>query len=571
MALVNTDSLNTQLQNMSRLPAVRQVGLLLGLAASIALGVSVVMWSQSPNYGILYTGLSGKDAADVTQALDRTGIAYKVDGTTGDIMVPATKVRDARLKLAAQGLPHSSTAGFDIMEKQEGFGTSQFLERARYQRAMEGELARTIMGINTVEDARVHLAVPKESAFIRNRKKPSASVMVKLYSGRNLEKGQVAAIVHLVASGIPNLAPSQVTVVDQNGDLLTGDNNAQGGSLNAGQLDYTHQVEHAYIDKIQNILSPIIGASGVRAQVVADMDFTRSEQTQETYNPDLPAVRSEQKFESSSPVGAAGAGGIPGALSNQPPGGGSAPQQTAATANNPNAINNANNNGGSNAGGANGNNGGTTKQSSSSSPRKTVKRSTMNYELDKTISHTRRPVGQLRRLSVAVVVDDKQTVGANGKVERKPRTPQELARITSLVKDAVGFSAQRGDTVNVINASFTQPVTAKPLPSPPLWKQAWVWDVGKQALGVGLVILMFFGLLRPVMRALASRPVRVAAAGGGPELAEDQLSLSGGSAAARLPSPNGDYEASLNAAKGFVNQDPKRVAQVVKHWVTSES
>lgn len=554
MELVKAENLSAQFQGMSRLPVVRQVGLLVGLAASIALGVSIVMWSHTPNYSVLFGSLNDKDASAVVASLQKNGIEYKVDPSTGAVMVAASKVHEARLKLAAEGLPHSSDMGFELMEKQEGFGTSQFLEKARYQRAMEGELARTIMSLNAVANARVHLALPKDSVFIRDRRKATASVFVDLYPGRTLDEGQVAAVVHMVASSVPNLEPGNVTVVDQQGQLLTAPNRSHDMALSASQFAYERQVEQSYVDRIQNILAPIVGSDGVRAQVMADLDFTVTEQTQEVYNPDLPAVRSEQSFEEQTPAGSMD-GGVPGALSNEPPGAATAPQQTAAGT----------------ARGAGKAAAETVRTASAKTPMKTVKRSTMNYELDKTISHTRRPTGAIKRLSVAVVVDEKQTVNDTGDVVHTPRTQAEIDRITSLVKDAVGFNAQRGDTINVISSSFATPPQLAPLPEPPLWKQPWVWDIAKQVGGLVAIALLFFGVLRPVMRSLATRPIvkRVASVGGG-EVAEDQLTLSG-DGTPRLPRPDKSYDSSLSAAKGLVSQDPKRVAQVVKNWVANES
>ncbi len=563
MALVKAEDINTQFKNMSHLPMLRQLGLLIGLAASIALGVAVVLWSQTPNYSPVFNGLSGTDASAVMSALQRDNIPYKLEA--GTLMVPASKLNEVRLKLAGEGLPHGTNTGFELLSKQQGFGTSQFIERARYQHAMEGELARTIASINAVENARVHLAVPRESVFIRASKKPSASVMVELYPGRSLDAGQVTAIMHLVASSVPNLDADGVTVVDQRGQLLTPDESPHSMALSNTQFKYTRKIEQAYSRKILNLLSPLVGRNNVRAQVVADMDFTQSEQTREVYNPNSLAVRSEQRFDEQVPVGS-GVGGVPGALSNEPPGAGTAPQQVTppASAGNTNAANAGTNAQPKPAGSTN------ASKKITRTPYKTTKRSTINYELDKTISHTRRPSGVLQRLSVAVVVNDTQSVNAKGKRVDTPLAPKELSRIAQLVKDAVGYNVQRGDTVNVINAAFKAPTMVAPLPKPPIWKQPWVWSIGKQLLGALAVILLVFGVLRPVMRGLATRPVHTVAKDEAQEdMAEDQLTLSDGTQQ-RLPAPNGQYENALEMAKAAVGDDPRRVAQVVKTWVASE-
>jgi len=547
MALVKADSLNAQFVGMTHLPVVRQLGLLIGLAASIALGVSIVLWSQTPNFSVLYADLSERDAAEVVQALQQGEIAYRIDDKTGALMVPASQVRQARLHLASAGLPNSSggMAGFELLEESQGFGTSQFVQQARYHKALEGELARTIVTMSHVQSARVHLAIPKESVFVRDRKKPSASVLVHLHPGRTLDEPQVGAIVHLVASSVPNMSPEQVTIVDQRGEMLTRKDISREMALTASQFDYTRKVESAYIERIESILAPIVGHGGLRAQVTADIDFTLSEQTQESFNPQQSALRSEQSVEERS-TGAID-GGVPGALSNQPPGEGVAPEQVAIVE------------------------GEGAQLAPASGPSRSTKRATRNFELDKTISHTRKPSGSVLRLSVAVVVDDRKEVDARGQVTTTPRTAEELEQITNLVKDAVGFDAERGDAVNVISAAFATPEPVAPLPEPPLWEQPWLWDVAKQVSGVLVALVLALVVLRPVMRSLAkvppARAVLPAGQGAG-QLSEDQLTLGGGDVP-RLPS-GASYENNLNAARGMVGQDSRLVAQVVKGWVAKE-
>lgn len=540
MAEAAGGKLTAVMDGLGHLSVFRQIGVMLGLAASIALAGVVVMWSQEPAYQMIYSGLNDRDSLDITKALDQAGIPHKMSGSGGTILVPGDKVHDARLRLAGQGLPKGNATGFELLDKEQGLGVSQFMENARYQRALEGELAKTIGSIRGVQGARVHLAIPKQSAFVRDRdrKAPSASVMLSLYAGPSLDHGQVASIINLVASSVPNLSPDKVTVVDQAGRLLSGAQSSSDIRLTATQFEYRKQLEDYYIKRIEDILIPVVGREGVRAQVSADMDFSVIEQTQESYNPDLPAIRSEQTFEDRS-NGANTAAGIPGALTNQPPAGG-----TAAA----NARNN--------------------DQDRAAAPQSSVKRVTRNYELDKTISHTQFPTGNVKRLSIAVVVDDHQETDAEGNVVRKPRGEEELARLTSLTKEAIGFNAQRGDSLNVINASFMAQPQLEPPPEPSLLEKPWLWDVGKQVLAGIAVLVLIFAVLRPLFKNLVERaPARVVA-GDIEARVLGQQQLAGGQTP-QLPRGN-PYEQNVNTAQNLATQDPKRVAQVVKNWVASD-
>ncbi|MCP3868855.1 MAG: flagellar M-ring protein FliF, partial [Gammaproteobacteria bacterium] len=441
-------------QTLMENPVVKQLGVMIGIAASVAIGVAVVLWSQSPSYSMLFGNLSPKDAPEVISALQQAGIEYEVDQKTGVVMVPSAKLQDARMKMAAQGLPHTNSIGFELLQQETGFGTSRALEAARFHRALEGELARTISTLANIEKARVHLATPKQSVFVRKRKKPSASVVVKLYPGRVLDKSQIAAITHLVASSVPELESDRITIVDNRGELLSNQLDKGDMLLTATQFDYTKRFEEDLRQRVVNILTPILGEESVRAQVTAELDFTRTEQTAERYNPDPRSVRSEQVNEQASRLSPVQ--GVPGALSNQPPAAGIAPEEAN--------------------GGENGEGGG--------SPLNTTKRAVRNYELDKTISHTQLSTGALRRLSVAVVVDDaivpvvKSTADTEAGAEeeeeeegqvqftRVQRSPEDINRITELVKEAIGFNASRGDSGRAINAAFMAPTQMEPLPSP---------------------------------------------------------------------------------------------------------
>lgn len=530
-------------------PMLRQLGVMVALAVSVALGVAVVLWSQTPNYSLLYSSLEDREMSAVVEGLDQLKVQYKLDAGSRAIMVPSSQVDELRLKLAGLGLPRGGGMGFELLEKDTGFGTSHAIERVRIQRALEGEIARSVMTIQSVRSARVLLALPKQSVFLRNAKKPSASVVVNLHAGRSLSQREVDAIVHLVASGVPQLDSTQVTVVDQKGTLLNSKQNDDAMAMTGKQFEYKQGLENHLMNRVENILLPMVGQAGLRAQVSADVDFTLSEQTQERFNPDLPAIRSEQVSEEQSNM--AGAQGIPGALSNQPPAGGQAPEvaQDAAA--------------GEIAGGASNVN----------------KRQIRNYELDKTISHTRMASGYVKRLTVAVVVDNKRTPGQE---ESVAYTDEELAKFTALVKEAVGFDATRGDRVTVTNAAFKLPEIPAPPPELAIWEQPWFWDVAKQALGGIFVVILFFGILRPTIKSLlakdkeaaqlAAAQEMMAASGGGQggggagrsggnyELGEDEELK-------RLEAPK-SYEQRLDMARKIAGDDPKRVAQVMKSWVT---
>ena len=537
MDLVKAENVTVPFQGMTTLPILRQLGLLIGLAASIALGVAIVLWMQTPNYTRLPGQLSGQTLNDVISVLERNNIRYNVDPSTGSVMVDSSKVNEAKLKLAAESLSLTSGHGFEMIEKDQGFGTSSFLQKARYKRAIEGELARTISSMRPVRSARVHLALPKDSAFIRNKQEASASVFISLIPGHAIEKNQIAAITNLVASSISNLKTSQVTIVDDKGKLLSYAESEKMMGLTTSQLEYTRNIEKTFVARIERMLNPIVGLGNVRAQVTAEVDFTQTESTQEIFNPDLSAVRSEQSSEEQSQ--GASQGGIPGALSNQPPAAATAPQQ------------------------ANQQAGVTTQQGSN----KTSRRSTKNYELDKTISHTRNRAGAIKRLSIAVVLNNKTTTpGKGNQVKELPYTQQELDRMTTLVRETVGFNVLRGDSVNVINVPFTK-VEIEALPEEAIYEKTWVWDLAKQVLGGLVVLIMILGILRPVMKNLAvAPPIRKVISESGEELDEDQLRLSGADEKRRLAKV-ASYEENLQLAQSLAAQEPKRVVQVVKNWM----
>ncbi|MDO6564684.1 flagellar basal-body MS-ring/collar protein FliF [Amphritea sp. 1_MG-2023] len=541
----------------NRLGLVRQLGLMVGLAATIAIGFAVVLWSQEPDYRVLYNNISYADANPIVEQLQLNAIPYKFDSTGHNILVAEEYLHKARLRLAAEGFNGDNTVGFELLDKEQGLGTSQFMETARYRRGLEGELARTVTSMLAVRSARVHLALPKQSVFIRDQRKPTASVFLDLVAGRRLEAIQVEAIANLVASSIPELSSEDVTVVDQKGRLLNTRDMDTDVVLAAKQLEYTRRIEETLVNRVNSILQPVVGLGRYRAEVSADIDFTAVEQTDEIYNPDLPALRSEQTLDEST-TGQAAAKGVPGALSNQPPGASSVPETGASGIQNEGVV----------------------ERSASKNARS---QATRNYELDRSISYTKHQMGQIKRLSVAVVVDDIPTAGANGAEKVRAAWDQnELDRLSILVKDAVGYSALRGDSVSVINSPFAVPEVYQE-EEIPIWKQEWVLDLVKQVLGGLFVLLLVFGVLRPIMKSLALSAAQKAAAEGEENKSEsdlaaglESLDMSGISADhvtfsgidnALAPTPNETYEYQMNAIRSMIAEDPAKVAQAIRQWV----
>ena len=528
----------------------RQAGFLLVLAASVAIGVYVVMWSQTPNYSLLYGSLSNQDVSEVLDNLQKAGIQYRVDEGSGAVMVPSSQVHDARMKLASAGLPKSASTGFGMLREEQGIGTSQFIEQARYQHALEIELAKTIEKLGSVRSARVHLALPKQSTFIRHKKKANASVLLDIYGGYEIESGQVSAIASLVAASVPNLESENVSIVDQNGRLMTLDGRDDALGQSTSQFKYTRKVEESYIRRVEDILAPIVGINGVKAEVTAELDFTSTEQTREFYNPDLPALRSEQ-IEEEAQGASTPQGGIPGALSNQP-----VASDTQAE--------------------------GSLASQGEEAATMMQRRATRNFELDKTISHTRMQMGTLRRLSIAVLLDHKRVVNEEGEATYTEHSPEEILQITGLVKEAIGYNALRGDRVNVINAEFNRPDPLEELPAEPIWQQSWVLDLAKQVAGAVFVLFLVFGVLKPSLKNLVNKEISLnqavlaaapaalpaSAAAGAGGMDEKALPSSGD-----FPQLNGpdNHQNSMETVKGFVKDDPMLTAQVVKGWVGEES
>lgn len=553
MVDADDNSKPTLMQQLLGSGSQQKIALMVAAAASIALLAGLWLWGQDPDYKVLYSNLSDRDGGAIIEVLQQQNIPYKFAEGGGALLVPANLVHETRLRLASQGLPKGGTNGFELMENQK-FGTSQFLEQVNYQRALEGELARSVETVGSVQSARVHLAIPKPSVFVKEQQKPTASVVLSLYPGRTLDSGQITGIIHLISSSVPNMPAQSVTVVDQSGNLLSaGRDNAAQQLMDATQLKYLRQIEQDYIKRIEDLLVPITGQQNVRVQVTANIDFSQTEQTAETFRPNQPpnqaAVRSTQTVETLN--GTQGTGGVPGALSNQPPQPATAPIVTPANAI-PNSTTNASN---------------------------THKEATLNYEVDRTIQHTKLPIGSIQRLSVAVVMNNRSVTDAKGKVSSVAYSDAEKAQITALVKEAMGFDAKRGDSLNVLNSAFND--TKEVIPELPWWKQPEMIELLKEVLKYGAIFgaiaYLLFGVIRPAVRnATAAEHPKTeeeAAAEAEALLHEGDPAHPGAEGGENLAGESGTknpYEENLRLAKQLAKDDPKIVASVIKEWVNKE-
>jgi flagellar M-ring protein FliF len=552
MALIEPGKTMERFSEVSRLPAVRQFALLLGLAASIALGVGVVFWAQEPTYSPLYGNLTEMDSSQVITQLEQSNLTYRYDAGSGVISVPADDIHQARILLASAGLPRSTERGFDVLYDDQAIGTSAFMESARYNRALEEELALSISAIESVNGARVHLAIPKQSAFIRNRTKPNASVVVNLHQGRNLSEPQVAGIIYLVASSVADLEPESVTLIDQKGRLLSSRSSSEELMLSSEQFRFSRQIEDSYMQRVTDLLIPVLGLDNFRVQVTASIDHTAEERTVEQFGQQPAAIRSEQTMQESSGTADA-AGGIPGALTEVPveP---VAPGQEAAAG------------------------------PAVAPGQKTTLRETRNFELDRTIRHIKETGGIVERLSVAVVLNNRTQLAEDGVTfESVALPPEEITRIENLVKEAVGFSDVRGDTVIVTNTAFFVPEEIILEPLSFLEGNPWIWDAGKMLGGFVAILLLIFMVLRPVLRSVAE------AASSSARMINPQLAVPGGEmpqgydgqplaigadgtypAGALAAASQQTYEQQVRQARNMVQEDPARVAQVLKTWVATD-
>jgi flagellar M-ring protein FliF len=542
-----SESRSDLFMGFNRLNLLRQIGLMVGLAASVALGLAVVLWAQEPNYQPVVGDLSSYNPQDVTTILESNGIDYKMDPRTGALLVPSDQVYNARLKLAAEGVTDRQTMGYELLDQERGLGTSQFMETISYRRGLEGELARTVASMRGVRNARVHLAIPERSVFVRDARDPSASVFLEVFAGRRPEQEQISAIVNLVAGSVPMMSKEHVTVVDQNGNLLTGKESQTNADQMADQYEYTSKVEERLTRRVASLIGPIVGDGRYRAEVSADLDFSSVEQAEELFNPEQQAVRSERELTEQRAAGAQG--GIPGALANQPPADATVPEQAA---------------GGDGEGAA-------------PQPVNVRRESTRNYEMDRTVSYRRQELGRIKRVTVALAVDDMKVVDPQtGEVSYEPWPEQELQRLSMLVRDAVGYSAARGDSVTVMNTAFA-PEEAVEFEAPAFWEQPWFWDLMKQVLAGLVILVLVLGLLRPTLKSLSGGGQRErgldSGSGGGYGGLDD---IEGGDELRQamssqddllLPGATDGYDRQLNALKGLIAEDPARVAQVMRQWV----
>ncbi|WP_240352090.1 flagellar basal-body MS-ring/collar protein FliF [Chromobacterium alkanivorans] len=559
--------MNEASDRFKALPNNKKILFLAAVAAIFAVVVGAVVLNRTPSYKVLFSNISDRDGGQVAASLQQMNVPYQLS-EGGTISVPSDKVYDARLKLAAQGLPKAGGVGFELMDNQK-FGISQFAEQVNYQRAIEGELARTIEAVGSVETARVHIAIPKQSVFVREQQQPTASVMLSLFRGRLLDAGQIAGILHLVSSSVPNLPVKNVTIVDQDGNLLSKQNGPDENSgLDQRQLGYVRQIEEGYVKRIEDILEPIFGKGNSRAQVTASVDFAEVEQTSETFKPNSspnPSATRSQQISEKLNNGAALPSGVPGALSNQPPSAASAPISLP-----PGAAP-----------------GTATLSGQTMGASGTLQRDiTTNYEVDKTIQHTKMPQGGVKRLSAAVVVNYRRMPDKNGEMKPTPLTPQEVQQINNLVKEAMGFNTQRGDTLNVVNAAFADAEVPATLQEK---VTDYVTSNGSSLIKYGLltiaVLYLLFGVVRPIMRDLVKPP---APAKGSEEEAAAQAAAAGGrllgvageegEEGAAGHAGGGDpreaqmrqYTTNLEAVREMVKSDPRMAAQIIKEWISAD-
>lgn len=530
------------------LPGRQKLGLLMGAAALAAVVLAMTLWSHQGDYKVLYANLSDKDGGAIITQLSQMNVPYRHADGGSAILVPAAKVHDVRLKLASAGLPKGSVVGYELMDGAR-FGQTQFQERLTFQRGLEGELTRSITAMAAVQNARVHLALPNQNGFFREQQKPSASVLLTLHPGRTLERAQIAGIVHLVSSSVPEMNPKAVSVLDQTGALLTASGDMPNAGLDAQQLQYVAQVEGGYQKRIFELLEPLVGRDNLRATVTADIDFSQTEATAEEFRPNQGAdasiaIRSQQTTES---IGSNGAGpsGIPGATSNQPPVPATAPitgdkQALQATQ----------------AGGG------------ATSSRRDA---TTNYEVDKTVRVTRNATGTVKRLNAAVVVNHRVVTDAKGKTTATPLTGDEIEKLTALVRESIGYKQDRGDSVKVINAPFKADPAAKPVELP-LWKQPELLDMLRAAAvpaGLGLVaLLVFFGMIRPAMKAALAPPPPPAPGSQVSAVVDDDNLLPAGGALPALAAPRSSEH--LASARQLAKENPAAVANIVRSWVSGE-
>lgn len=558
MSAVATIPLNPTIgQRLAGLDQGQRLRLALGIVLFVAIGIVGLVMGRQAEWRVLYANLGDKDGGAVIAQLSTLNVPYKYAEGGGAILVPADRVHDARLKLASLGLPKGSVSGFEMMESNR-FGMTQFQERLTFQRGLEGELTRSIQALSSVQNARVHLALPNQNGFFREQQKPSASVLLSLHPGRTLDRNQLAGIIHLVASSVPEMNPTAVSVLDDSGKLLSTPPDGASGSLGADaeQLQYVQQVEQQYSRRILDILEPIVGKQNVKAQVTAELDFSQTESTTESHkpnqSPETSAIRSQQTVESTGGASASPPSGVPGATSNQPPAQSTAPINGAAQP--------------LTAGG----------QASTTGP--TKRESIVNYEVDKTVRVVKGATGVIKRINAAIVVNNLVVTDAKGKVSSTPLPDEQVEKLTALVREAVGFNKERGDSVNLLNAPFVSEKVE--VVDVPVWRQPDVQDFARSLvwpLGTLLLaMLVLFGFIRPAMASLGKAP---AARSTAVEERRPQLDAIEAeqpvrpqlSAPPTEPAQASVGELRLEDARKLTRDNPAAVANIVKAWINNEA
>jgi len=541
----------TQLAGITRLPAHRQFGLVLGLAAVAGLAVAAALWAMQPRYVTLLSPAASTSFVDAEGLLDQNDIPHRLDSRSGALLVPENRVAEARLQLSSEGLPRGDSAWEGFVQG-SSFGSSRLVENARYMLALQDDLALTIMSISGIESAKVQLALPPESVFARDRAETKASVFIALRPGHRLDDAEIAGIANFVAWSVPNLNPDNVSLIDERGRPLKAVAGDSASGLSSGQLDYKQRKQDEYRASIREVLAPVVGDEGMRVSVHAAIDFTEVESTSETYGGDPAAVVSESLNEDQSSGGLAG--GVPGALTNQPPRGGTVAAETAGTS--------AETQDGDGAAIA-------TAVAANAGPRNMSRSSVRNFQNDRTINHVRQSPASVERLSISVVVDDRRTIDASGAASFIARTPEELAEYGSLVRAAVGFDEARGDTLTISNQSFLRPELPQALPGAPIWQQPWVADFARYGAAGLAILLLVMLVVRPVLKSLATVPAPMLAL---PDGGGVQVELASGRGQAQLAAGQRPQDGSpLGRARKVAEEDPRLVAHVVRQWMNSDA
>lgn len=551
----------------NRLSEQQKMIFMVAVAAIVAVLVGAILWGKQPDWKVLFSNINEKDGGAIVAILEQQNVPHKFN-ESGSLLVPGERVHEIRLKLATQGLPRGGMVGFELMENQK-FGTSQFAEQVNYQRGLEGELSRTIQSIGAVQSARIHLAIPKPSVFVRDEQKPTASVLLSLYPGRALDASQIAGITHLVSASVPQLPAANVTVIDQNGSLLSQlKSKLTEAGLDPAQIKYVREVEDSVIKRIDEILKPVLGGENYKVQVAADVDFSQTEQTAEIYrpnnSPESTSIRSQQNSEAANVNQSSG--GIPGALSNQPPVPATAPLTQPPVGGSAGQSKAGENQGKLEAAGI------SAPLNAAGQPVSTTKNATINYEIDKTIRHTRQAMGNIRRLSAAVVINYRREAGKDGKMLTKAIPEAEMKQLNELVREAMGFSKERGDTLSIANSPFT--MTEKSEAELPLWKDpdnlAYAREILKYLVLLGIIAFLYLKILQPLLKAMFPSA----------QDAKDEPSTVEGVAGAighvAIAGEEGEesvqidqYAIKIQKARDMAQNDPKVVANILKEWISA--